>query len=139
MVCGSSFGRNFNRRLNQAFDVAVQAKRVKLRLTLRSVRPWKPREIKMGTAAEKTILVVDDSEQDVEILLRSFKAVRVQNPIQVVAKGEHAIYYLAGEGHFSDRGKFPMTSVVLLDLKMPGTTGFDVLRWGPRLNSATWS
>jgi CheY-like chemotaxis protein len=37
--------------------------------------------------------------------------------------------YLKAEGKFANRHEFPLPSLILLDLKMPGTDGFDVLRW----------
>jgi CheY-like chemotaxis protein len=36
---------------------------------------------------------------------------------------------LCGEGEFADRDQFPLPTVILLDLNMPGTSGFDVIRW----------
>src|SRR5439155_25134350 len=34
-----------------------------------------------------------------------------------------------GEGRFSSREEYPLPHLLLLDLKMPRTDGFDVLRW----------
>ena len=39
------------------------------------------------------------------------------------------IAYLNGAGPFSDRDKFPLPGVLLLDLKMPNVSGFEVLEW----------
>jgi response regulator RpfG family c-di-GMP phosphodiesterase len=36
---------------------------------------------------------------------------------------------LAGDGKYADRLKYPLLSILLLDLKMPGIDGFEVLKW----------
>lgn len=43
--------------------------------------------------------------------------------------GDDAIAYLSGTGKFANRDEHPLPQLVLLDLKMPGKSGFDVLRW----------
>ena len=46
-----------------------------------------------------------------------------------VHDGEEAIGYLKGEGKYSRRDEFPLPTLLLLDLKMPKSDGFDVLTW----------
>jgi CheY-like chemotaxis protein len=75
------------------------------------------------------ILLVDDSPDDVLLICRSFKAAGVPNQVLSVNQGEEAIKYLRGAGQYADRQKFPVPSLMLLDLKMPGTDGFEVLTW----------
>jgi CheY-like chemotaxis protein len=60
---------------------------------------------------------------------RAFRQTTLKNPIQFVRTGEDAIAYLSGEGQFSNRAEFPLPVLVLLDLKLPGKDGFDVLSW----------
>jgi len=43
--------------------------------------------------------------------------------------GEKAICYLSGSDGFSDRVRFPIPSLLFLDLKMPKVSGFEVLEW----------
>lgn len=43
--------------------------------------------------------------------------------------GEELISYLQGKNGFADRREFPYPVLVLLDLKMSGLNGFDVLLW----------
>jgi CheY-like chemotaxis protein len=76
-----------------------------------------------------TILVVEDNEDHVFLLKHAFQKAEVTNPLQVASTGEDAIAYLAGTGKYSDSQQFPLPSIVLLDLKLPGLDGFDVLRW----------
>jgi len=49
--------------------------------------------------------------------------------VKIVRDGEQAIDYLAGRGQYTNREKFPLPYLLLLDLKMPGTDGFEVLQW----------
>ena len=77
----------------------------------------------------KPILLVEDFEEDAALLLRTFKRLGVGNAVFAVRTGEQAICYLKGEGVFSDRERFPMPSVMLLDLKLTGINGFEVLKW----------
>ena len=75
----------------------------------------------------QTILLVDDSENDLILMHAAFTKAGCNNPLQEVHNGEEAIAYLLGEGPYSDRTKFPLPTVMLLDLNMPKKNGFDVL------------
>jgi CheY-like chemotaxis protein len=76
-----------------------------------------------------TILLVEDEESDVEIFKLAAKEVRLANPIQVVKDGQEAMDYFAGTGKYSDRDRFPLPVLVLLDLKLPYRMGMVVLHW----------
>lgn len=76
-----------------------------------------------------TILLVEDSPDDVFFMKRALKLAEVNNPLRVVDDGEKALDYLAGTGPFADRCAFPVPGIVLLDLRLPRVPGFDVLRW----------
>ena len=77
----------------------------------------------------QTILLVDDSEDDILLLRDAFQKADFNSALQQVHNGEEAIAYLKGEGPYSDRDKFPLPTVMLLDLNMPRRNGFDVLQW----------
>jgi CheY-like chemotaxis protein len=76
----------------------------------------------------KAILHVEKDPNDVLRLAQALKKVGVANPLHVVNDGQQAIEYWQGAGKFGDRGKFPLPCLVLLDLKLPGVMGLDVLR-----------
>ena len=77
----------------------------------------------------QTILLVDDSENDLELMRIAFKKAEFNNPLREVRNGAEAIAYLKGEGVYSDRNAYPLPAVMLLDLNMPMQNGFDVLEW----------
>ncbi|HEX5692724.1 MAG TPA: response regulator [Roseiflexaceae bacterium] len=76
-----------------------------------------------------TILLVEDSNDDVILVRRALSKAQVSNPIQVVGDGEAAIEYLQGRPPFNDRVQYPFPSLMLLDLKLPRSSGFEVLTW----------
>ncbi len=86
-------------------------------------------EGRISAATGAPVLIADDSESDIFFLLRAFSASKVKNPVYVVRSGAEAIQYLAGEGKFANRERFPMPRVVFLDLRMPPPDGLEVLRW----------
>ena len=79
--------------------------------------------------ASRRVLVVDDNEDDVLLLSISLRQARLPwKMVGAVPDGEQAIDYLkrmAGDSRESDRA----IDLLLLDLKMPRRTGFDVLEW----------
>jgi CheY-like chemotaxis protein len=77
----------------------------------------------------KTILVVEDTEDDVFFLKRAMKDATIGNPVQVVVDGQQALDYMAGAGIYADREKYPLPFLILLDLKLPYVMGLDVLKW----------
>jgi len=77
----------------------------------------------------KTVLVVEDSEEDAYLL--RFAAGRAPSGLafHFVPDGEQALEYLKGEGQFADRQAHPFPDLVLLDLSLPGMNGLEVLTW----------
>jgi CheY-like chemotaxis protein len=75
------------------------------------------------------ILLVEDDANDVLLIQRAFQKAGLRHVLKVVRDGEQAIAYLSGRGSYANRERFPHPFLVLLDLKMPGTDGFEVLRW----------
>ena len=75
------------------------------------------------------ILVVEDREDDILLIRKSFERAGVANPLHFVRTGDEAVAYLSGEQKYSNRAEFPLPILVLLDLKLPGMDGFDVLAW----------
>jgi CheY-like chemotaxis protein len=77
---------------------------------------------------EALIFLVEDNEMDVELILDAFEESRLGNRIQVARDGMEALAYLFGEGVYADRETYPYPDLILLDLKMPGIDGHEVLR-----------
>jgi CheY-like chemotaxis protein len=75
------------------------------------------------------ILLVEDNPDDVFFMQRACKSAGVTNPLQVAEDGNKAIDYLSGAGKFDDRTAYPLPCLMLLDLKLPGKSGLDVLGW----------
>ena len=78
---------------------------------------------------DKLILLAEDDPNDVLLLERAFEKAGFHKMLKIVRDGEQAIKYLSGQGIYADRQKFPSPFLLLLDLKMPGTDGFEVLQW----------
>ena len=76
----------------------------------------------------QTILHAEDDADDVFLLHRAFSLEQVSNPLLTVRDGEAALEYLTGEGQFTDRARYPLPGLVLLDMKMPKLNGLEVLR-----------
>ena len=81
------------------------------------------------TASSDTILIAEDSEDDVFFLKRALKQAKLLHPTQVVTDGREALNYLSGQGPFADRSKHPLPRLLFLDLKLPYKHGFEVLAW----------
>lgn len=73
-----------------------------------------------------TILLVEDNDDDVELTVHAFRKSSVDSHIIVAHDGEEALDYLFGQP--ASDGEQVLPAVMLLDLKLPGISGLDVLR-----------
>lgn len=76
-----------------------------------------------------TVLLVEDDLNDIFLVKRAFKKARLRKPLQVVTDGQEAIHYLQGEAKYGDRDAYPLPTLIVMDIKMPLKSGFEVLEW----------
>ncbi len=79
----------------------------------------------MKPATLINILLVDDSEDDIEFTLKALEMTKLANKVAVVNNGIEAMAYLRKEGKYAEQ---PTPSLILLDLNMPMKDGREVLR-----------
>ena len=76
-----------------------------------------------------TVLLVEDDLNDIFLVKRAFKIAQIPTPLQVVTDGLEAMSYLKGSGKYGDRHTYPLPHLMVMDIRMPRKSGFEVLEW----------
>ncbi len=74
------------------------------------------------------VLLIEDNRLDVELTLDAFREAQLGDNIYVVRSGQEALSYLFGQAPYDNRETYPLPDLILLDLKLPGIDGHEVLR-----------
>lgn len=82
-----------------------------------------------GFTNKPIVLWAEDSDDDAFLMERAFRTAELPDLLFRVPDGLQATKYLSGFEPFSDRQQYPYPSLLLLDIKMPFMSGFDVLAW----------
>jgi CheY-like chemotaxis protein len=74
------------------------------------------------------LLVVEDNPDDFDLFCFALRKSKVLCTATHAANSPEAIAYLDGWGKYSDRLDYPVPDVLILDLKLVGSDGFQVLK-----------
>lgn len=74
------------------------------------------------------VLLVEDSQNDIELALYALGEERLANSVFIVRDGKEALDFLFCRGAFAERSLDHPPRLVLLDLKLPKVDGLQVLR-----------
>jgi CheY-like chemotaxis protein len=77
----------------------------------------------------KDILLAEDNSDDAFIFQMMFRRANLPHRLHTVEDGQEVINWLSGRREYADRARFRLPDILLLDLKMPIRTGFEVLEW----------
>ncbi|MDY6881602.1 MAG: response regulator [Desulfatiglans sp.] len=75
-----------------------------------------------------SILLVEDEEAHAELTVRAIRKGGNANRIEVVCDGEQALDYLFNRKKYADKSAYPHPGLILLDIKLPGMDGIDLLK-----------
>lgn len=75
------------------------------------------------------VLYAEDDENDAFFMQTAFRDAGLDDKLKRVATGQQVLDYLSGTGAYADRKKYPVPSLLLLDLNLPVLSGFGVLSW----------
>jgi CheY-like chemotaxis protein len=74
------------------------------------------------------ILIVEDEEAHAALAERAIRKSGRINRIDIARDGEEALDYLYHRGKYGEVSKFPLPGLILLDIKLPGIGGIEVLK-----------
>lgn len=77
----------------------------------------------------RTILLLEHDETDVFFFRRTLAAVGFEGAVKVVGSVGEARDYLEGRVGFADRRYNPLPDLIVSDLRVPGCTGLEFLKW----------
>lgn len=80
------------------------------------------------SANKVDILLVDDSQDDVDLTLHALRGENLANHVFIARDGEEALDFLFCKGAHAGRSMEHPPKLVLLDLKMPKVDGMQVLK-----------
>ncbi|MGZ4961704.1 MAG: response regulator [Limisphaerales bacterium] len=78
---------------------------------------------------KRIILYVDDDKNDALFVDRAIKKEKLPAELFTVREACDAADWLTGAGMFADPGKYPRPDVLIVDLRMPRSSGFDLLEF----------
>lgn len=78
--------------------------------------------------ASSNILIVEDEEAHAALTERAIRKAGHANRVDIVHDGEEALNYLFNCGRYEDSTKYPCPGLILLDIKLPGIDGIEVLK-----------
>ena len=78
---------------------------------------------------DKTVLLVEDDPADVRLIQRAFG--KLERPVSMIrlSDGDDVVDYLDGRPPYENRALYPSPGLMLLDIKLPRRSGFEVLEW----------
>ena len=74
-------------------------------------------------------ILVEDEPGEAHLLIRAFQTAGMAVPPTVFATAEDAIAFLSDEGSYGDLDPVQPFSFALLDVRLPGKSGLDLLEW----------
>jgi len=74
------------------------------------------------------ILLVEDEPAHAELTRRAIRKAGNANRVFTVSDGEEALDYLYHRGKYEDNVKYPLPGLILLDIKLPGIDGIEILK-----------